>query len=130
MKERDENLIAIRPAIPRIETGKEYTDIERFQNQTLRPILKMQHDLLFAFFDSYCVKRKTKFREMTTEKQEEQIQHWLSKDISFRQMILGLVIGQFILEEYRTYLDLEPEASRRIRTMAGQRIMNAYKHTE
>jgi len=29
------------------------SDVEKFQNEVIRPIIKMQHNLLIAFFKSY-----------------------------------------------------------------------------
>ena len=40
----------IRPIIKEISTTLNKTVEEQFQNKTLRPIIKLQHDLLLAYF--------------------------------------------------------------------------------
>ena len=49
-----------RPLIPDlINDGT--NEMERFQNKTLRPIIKMQHDILIVSFQYYLEKRKIDF---------------------------------------------------------------------
>jgi len=45
---RNETLINLRPEI-KFDTSKTSLDAETFQNQTLRPILKWQHDIIIQF---------------------------------------------------------------------------------
>lgn len=37
-------------------------DIEKFQNATVRPIIKMQHQHLITFFKDYLIKKKIDFK--------------------------------------------------------------------
>ena len=37
---------------------------EEFQNEILRPILKLQHDLILAFFHLHVIKRKVHFDDI------------------------------------------------------------------
>ena len=46
MNERSENLLSVRPVLSNAKIITGMSDEERFQNQTLRPILKLQNDLL------------------------------------------------------------------------------------
>ena len=111
---------AIRPLIP---TEKEATTkAERFQNETLRPILKMQNDLLVAIFHNGMAKRKILFDGLSRQKQEQQIDHSLSKDNRLRFLLVGTVIGQFTPEEYERFLAMEAEATRRIMSMMAERL--------
>ena len=58
------NKIEIRPGIPGISDVLNKTVEESFQNETLRPILKLQHDLLVVYFKEYTETRKIKFDKM------------------------------------------------------------------
>ncbi len=108
---------------PQILTEKEATtEEERFQNDVLRPILKMQNDLLFAIFHRMMAKRKVAFDNLSRQKQEQQIDHSLSQDNRLRFLLLGAVIGQFTIEEYEQFLKMESEATRRIMSMVGERL--------
>lgn len=116
----DEEKLSIRPVVPTKDT--ESTDAERFQNATLRPVLKLQNALLQAVFLHMMDKRKVPFQSKTPQGQATQIEHSLSKDKRLRFQLLGAVIGQFTVEEYAAFLKQEQEAVRRIFTMMAQRL--------
>ena len=50
---RDEALLAIRPTIPQAKISDNTSEEERFQNQTLRPILKLQHPIFIEIFKQF-----------------------------------------------------------------------------
>lgn len=116
----DEQKISIRPEVPTQDT--ESTPAERFQNSTLRPVLKLQHELLQAVFLHMMDKRKVDFRNQAPREQAAQIEHSLSKDKRLRFQLLGIIIGQFTTGEYATFLEQEKESVRRIFTMMAQRL--------
>ena len=111
---------AIRPLI--ITEKDATTEAERFQNETLRPILKMQNDLLTAIFRRFMAKRKVPFDSFSPPRKEQQIEHSLSKDNRLRGLLLGVVIGQFTIGEYEQFLSQESEATRRIMSMMAERL--------
>ena len=113
---------SIRPAIA-VEKPAETAE-ESFQNEVLRPILKLQNELLLAIFRHFMEKRKTAFHKMPRLRQLQQIEQILSKDNSLRKLLLGAVIGQFTPEEYDTFLHQEAEATRRIMAMMAQRLQD------
>jgi hypothetical protein len=112
--------LSIRPEVTTEDI--ESTEAERLQNATLRPVLKMQNDLLVAIFRHFMDKRKIKFDGLSPQQQEKQIEHSVSKDKRLRFQLLGAVIGQFTTEEYAAYLQIEREAVRRISTMLTERL--------
>ncbi|MCB9289120.1 MAG: glyoxalase [Lewinellaceae bacterium] len=114
----------IRPLVPMEKEA--VTEAERFQNETLRPILKMQHDLLAAIFRRMMAKRRIPFDSLPQQKQEQQIDHSLSQDNRLRFLLLGAVIGQFTAEEYEQFLEMEPEATRRIMSMLAERLKGGF----
>ena len=113
---------SIRPAIA-VEKPAETAE-ESFQNEVLRPILKLQNELLLAIFRHFMEKRKIAFHKMPRLRQLQQIEQSLSKDNSLRKLLLGAVIGQFTPEEYDTFLHQEAEATRRIMAMMAQRLQD------
>jgi hypothetical protein len=116
----DDQKISIRPEV--LTKDIESTPAERFQNTTLRPVLKLQNELLQAVFLHMMDKRKVNFKQQPPKDQAAQIEHSLSKDKRLRFQLLGVVIGQFTTEEYANFLELEQEAPRRIFTMMAQRL--------
>ncbi|MBF4984411.1 hypothetical protein FNJ87_08750, partial [Nonlabens mediterrranea] len=64
MNNRDEYLVALRPEIPNARVSDEMSIDEQFQNRTLRPIAKLQHDLLIAVFHNYIKKHILMFLDI------------------------------------------------------------------
>ena len=116
---------SIRPSV--ITEDSAVSDAERFQNEVLRPILKLQHDLLAAVFLHYMAKRKIAFANLPHPKQLEQIAQSLSKDNRLRMTLLGAVIGHFTTEEYQTFRAHESELTRRTMEMMAVRLGDVVK---
>ena len=77
---------------------------ESFQNTVLRPILKLQNELLIMVLKNYFKKHKNTFYSLSLEKRLLYIEHAIQKDIKFRNSLKGIIIGMFSVEEYQTYL--------------------------
>ncbi|TAF68294.1 MAG: glyoxalase [Flavobacterium sp.] len=95
---------------------------EAFQNQTLRPILKLQNDLFLASFENYITKNKKDFYSLSTEKKLLLIENSIQKDIKFRNALKGIVIGLFTLEEYQTYIQNSSNLNKRMMNMLIERL--------
>ena len=121
------NRTDIRPEIKGINDVKNKTIEEAFQNQTLRPIIKMQHNLLVAYFGAYIVSSKSKFDVMSNLKKNEFIRNVFKKDNTFKAELKGIIIGQFTLDEYQTYCRHKSDFNKRILTMVEQRITSVLK---
>lgn len=97
---------------------------EQFQNQTLRPILKLQHDLLVEVFRGYIQKRHGVYAPLSVQAKLDWIQHSLQKDHQVRQLITGVVIGQFTIEEWAIFRANEAEYTRRLIGLVVQRLQS------
>ncbi|MAX69610.1 MAG: glyoxalase, partial [Flavobacteriaceae bacterium] len=104
MTSRTEDLLAIRTQILSAKINDNMSSDELFQNTTLRPVIKMQHDLLIAVFRNYIAKHKNVFYELSLEKQLAYIENSIHKDMKFRNSLKGMIIGQFTVEEYDLYI--------------------------
>ncbi len=122
MSKRDQNLKSLRPLIPTISEENITTDSEHFQNVTLRPILKLQDDLLVQIFQQYTIHRKNVFQKLSLEKKIEYIENSIRKDLTFRSLLIGTVVGHFTTEEYQTYTQNETELRKRLINMLIERI--------
>ena len=100
------------------------TDLERFQNEVLRPIIKMQNNLLVALFNNYTRNRKIQFNKLKAEVQENKINSILTKDINFKNILLGSIIGHFNKNEIKIYLKSKSELNKRIIQMVKQRLQD------
>ena len=101
------------------------SDVEKFQNEVIRPIIKMQHNLLIAFLKSYVQQRKIDFISLTLEKKTKHIRSMLTKDINFKNILLGSIIGHFSMDEFSFYHKNTSEVNRRIVQITKQRLQDS-----
>ena len=114
MDSRDSLLLSMRPEIPSAKIKEGMTDEESFQNETLRPIAKLQNDLLLLVFRNYATKHKSAFYDLNAEKKLDYIENAIQKDIKFRNSLKGIIIGQFTLEEYEKYINNSSALNKRM----------------
>lgn len=95
---------------------------ETFQNQTIRPILKLQNDLFLAVFQNYLTKHKTDFYNFSVEKKLNFIENAIQKDIKFRNALKGIIIGLFTLSEYSEYIQNSSNLNKRMMGMLIERL--------
>ena len=95
---------------------------EIFQNNTLRPILKMQNDLFIQVFINYAVKQKNVFFNLTPEKKMIYIENVIQRDIKFRNSLKGMIIALFTLEEYAEYIRISSNLNKRMMNMLVERL--------
>lgn len=122
MNPRDINLMELRPEIPSARITENMSSDERFQNETLRPIAKLQDELLVAVFRNYVSKHKNAFYELKTEKRLEYIANAIQKDIKFRNSLKGMIIGQFTIEEYERYIQNSSALNKRMMNIVKERL--------
>jgi hypothetical protein len=116
----------IRPEIPSITASENYSVEERFQNEVLRPIIKLQHDLILACFAHYLTQKKVKLDELNDAEKANLTRKLFKTDSRLRNELRGLITGLFTLEEYKEYLGLSSALNKRISTMIHQRIDSCY----
>lgn len=95
---------------------------EIFQNQVLRPILKLQNDLFIASFKNYVSKYKNDFYSQTLDKKLAQIENAIQKDIKYRNALKGMVIGLFSIDEYLQYVKNSSSINKRMMSMLIERL--------
>jgi len=117
--------LSIRPVLDPVLLSGDLSDIERFQNTTLRPILKLQHDLILSTVKYYNRKKKNIFSELDPLKQETYIADHIIGDKNISQELNGIVLGMMDIEEYTFYTLHASELKRRIKTMTLERILSA-----
>jgi len=122
---RNDDLLKIRPEIPRATTNDSISVEERFQNLTLRPIIKFQHNLLVEIFKQYIARTKTKFSELSDHQRVIFIEQTFNKDTKFKNELKGIILGQMTIEEYLVYAQNTNAFNKRITNMLAQRIKNS-----
>jgi len=113
----------IRPVLNNL-INSNTSNIERFQNEIIRPIIKMQNNFLVVFFEDYLKNRKIEFYILKSEDQENKINTILTKDINFKNILLGSIVGHFDDNEIKVYLKSTSELNKRIIQIIKQRLLD------
>jgi hypothetical protein len=121
---RDEIIIKLRPFIESIDTKKSMTNIENFQNNTLRPILKFQNDILISL-----IKENNHYDSLIKEVNTNQdtlilIKNFINKETQLKLTIIGVLIGLYTLSELEFYHNNSKELNKRIIQMTAQRFFD------
>ncbi|TYA71916.1 glyoxalase [Seonamhaeicola marinus] len=124
MNSREINLKSIRPELSSALIKDNMSSDEKFQNLVLRPIIKLQHDLLIAVFRNYIVKHKSVFYDLTLDKRIDYIENAIHKDMKFRNSLKGMVIGMFTVEEYEMYIQNSSALNKRMMNIVKERLLS------
>ncbi|TYA58973.1 glyoxalase [Formosa maritima] len=121
---RSTDLLECRPQISSALFFETMSDDERFQNATLRPIIKLQSDLIVEVFKNYVSKHKNVFLDLSVEKQIDYIENAIHKDMKFRNSLKGMVIGQFTIEEYQFYITNSSALNKRMMHLVKEKLID------
>jgi hypothetical protein len=122
MNDRENDLVKARPQISPKSIYENMSNDERFQNTTLRPVIKLQSPLLIAAFRNYIKKRKNVFYDLSLEKRLLYIENAIQKDMKFRNSLKGMIIGQFTLQEYQEYIQNSSPLNKRMMNIVVERL--------
>lgn len=121
MENRDEFIAGFRGEILGI-VDSQSTSEESFQNQTIRPIMKLQNDLFVDVFKNYIAKYKGDFYAYPVEKKLSYIENAIQKDIKFRNSLKGMIIGLFTIDEYNQYIKNSSNLNKRMMNILIERL--------
>jgi hypothetical protein len=122
MENRDSKIASIRP---QIESDKNITlALEKFQNESLRPILKFQNELILQVFQQTLLEFKVDFEKLSTTKKQAKINEILKENLQIKQFYLGLIIAFFTSEEFQFYSENKKEIHKRISSLLIERVVS------
>ncbi len=124
METRDYSIEKLRPQILSAKILPNMSSEEYFQNKVLRPIIKLQNELLLEVYKNYIRKNKNVFFKINLEKRLNYIENSLHKDIKFRNSIKGIIVGQFTVEEYLKYIKNSSPLNKRMINLVIQRLQD------
>lgn len=116
---RNENRIHLRPEVITCPTC---TGMEAFQNDTIRPVLKLQNDHLQLLVTSYLHKKRVAINSIATTRRRAKLQEMITRDSRLRNLLFGSIVGMFVEDELEYYLANEKEANRRITNLLIGRL--------
>ena len=103
------------------------TTEESFQNEVLRPILKLQNELFIASFINYIANNKAGFYSQNVDAKLATIENVIQKDIKFRNTMKGIVVGLFTADEYAAYAKNATNINKRMMTMLVERLKSQFQ---
>lgn len=123
-QERNTAIASIRYDLDLPKDISDQSEMISFQNESIRPILKFQNDLIQKQFEAYCVQRKTNLTTLDTEAISDFVHKSLTTDQLLKSFYLGLICALFKSEEFDFYLSRKREINKRIIAMLIQRIIS------
>jgi hypothetical protein len=111
----------LRPIIKTKEFEKS-TDEEKFQTLTLRPILKLQNDLLLGLFKNHISESKIMYYSLSPENKVLFIENSLQKNIVLKNKLIGVTLGMLTIEELAVYSADTNLYNKRIMSLLIERI--------
>ncbi len=76
-------------------------------------------------FKNYAFVRKTDLKSISEQRIKRFIESSLSKDIAFKNRMIGVIIGHFTIEEYEVYKELSSEFNKRILAIVKNRLKDS-----
>ncbi|MCZ8284419.1 MAG: hypothetical protein O9353_03100 [Bacteroidia bacterium] len=117
---RSEVIQTWRPVVV-TDNGKS-TEIETFQNVTLRPVLKFQNGLIISVMNNFLSEHKYEVKNLTDHKKKDHINHTVKNNLPLKQLMTGFIVGHFTDEELVFYYANKKEVSKRIVSMLIERM--------
>ena len=115
----------VRPTLPESLTQGALKEEELFQNMVLRPVIKMQHDILILRVKSYFTSKRVMFNFMDKKKRTVAIEQAFLGDNAFKKEIQGMILGQLNADEFKGYLKSERSMNKRIIQMVRNRMLDS-----
>ncbi len=115
----------VRPTLPESLIQGALKEEELFQNMVLRPVIKMQHDILILRVKSYFTSKRVMFNMMDKKKRTVAIEQAFLGDNAFKKEIQGMILGQLNADEFKGYLKSERSMNKRIIQMVRNRMLDS-----
>jgi hypothetical protein len=113
----DELLLALRPQVEVLPSFG--SEVEAFQHQVLRPVLKLQNDLLREAFIAYV---GASGLSLPRERMARFVQEQFRRNLQLKELLGGMVCGMFTRSEHQFYLQHRAEVRKRINSLLLQRL--------
>ena len=107
---RQTTLLQLRLHIHTIAESSESSALEMFQNKTLRPILKLQNQVLVESFKGLNLLKMGAYPRLDGSQKRIWVRNILSKEAITRNVMIGIVLGMMTQEELRFSLTMRKNA--------------------
>lgn len=118
----DKQLLDLRPEVFTEQTT--VSEIETFQNEVLRPILKLQHDLFVIELETNSLILQLLQKHKSFEAKQTALKQFLLHNRELKHQFIGQVTGMLTNIEYLQYKTHKKEIDKRIFAMTVERILS------
>lgn len=116
---RNTTLLALREIV--VFEEEKGMGLEKFQANTLRPILKFQNEVILTIFKQ-TFPTIPELLTLPDHKKHISIGDFVRKNTSFRNIVKGIVLGQMTTDELGIFYNQEAEIGKRINALITQRL--------
>jgi hypothetical protein len=120
----ESELKSLRPEI--FSEQSTWNEMETFQNEVLRPVLKFQHDLIIRLTKDQILFQKQIANVSSIEQKRDIIKRFFISQANFKYFIIGQICGLLTTSEFEFYLKTKKELDKRITNMLADRILSHY----
>jgi hypothetical protein len=125
MTQRNQAIKALRSII--VTENIQTNPNQLFQDATLRPILKFQHETIMTLYQEYMVTNKINFDNLTFDQRETLIEQSLKKNQTLQALLKGVVIALFDEVELNFWVINNEEVNKRIQQLTIKRIQSTFR---
>ncbi|TGE27302.1 hypothetical protein [Hymenobacter metallicola] len=120
----DTALLALRPTVGAELPNEPDASAGDFLHRTLRPVLKLQNQVLLALVADFVREHHIGFQERSAIEQQRLVAELLGRNVKLRYTIIGSVIGLFTQAEHQFYRQHRSEINRRVLELTTQRVQS------
>ncbi len=119
---RDALLLKLRSEIK--ANTETHSELEAFQNKSIRPVIKFQSDFLLYHVKQYIQKNKPNFNALNFEAQKQYLAQILKSDIRLKTELNSFVVALFTNEEQAFFYANQNAVSKRISEIIYSRCVD------
>lgn len=119
----EQSLIKLRPKISFDEVHS--NPLQQFQDYTLRPILKLQHDKIIAIYYDYLSTHKINLMHFSSIEINTIVEKSVQQNLALNSLLKGLIIGLFTSDEITFWKSNKTAVNKRIQQLIIKRIQDA-----
>ncbi|MBC6991015.1 hypothetical protein [Hymenobacter sp. BT491] len=116
-------LLALRPSLAELPAPANDT-VGDFLHRTLRPVLKMQNELLLMAVADFVRDHHIPLATASPTDRERRLDELLTRNVKLRYTVIGLITGLFTSGETTFYRRQRAELNRRILELATRRAQD------
>ncbi|MCB2406877.1 hypothetical protein [Hymenobacter lucidus] len=120
----DTALLALRPQLATALPAASEPTIGDFLHRTLRPVLKLQNELLLLLVADFVREHHVAFAGQDAAARQRTVAEVLGRNVKLRYTVIGSIIGLFTQAEQQFYRQHRSEVNRRILELATQRVQS------